>query len=63
MVAFILINLLVSIVDLPAIDKENEDSIDDYFYYLIPSFIAIGVIVESQKIEDCFHCFNRVPYI
>jgi len=61
MLAYSVLSLAINLVDIVRTGP-LDDTLVHHFIYFIFTLIAIVIIIECQKVEDCFHCFNRVQY-
>jgi hypothetical protein len=71
MVLFCLINFLSELLFVNKLfsltQKEYDDStLEDpinYAFFMGPSMLAVLVYVLFKRPEDCFHYFNRIPFV
>ena len=61
MLAYCGLSLASNLIDIARTGTVDETLVHHFIYFIF-SLIAIVIIIECQKVEDCFHCFNRVQY-
>ena len=61
MLTYAVLSFISNLIDIER-TGEVDETLEHHFVYYILALLAIVIIIECQKVEDCFHCFNRVQY-